>query len=100
MRTRGSRVSRWPHWFHDVKQRSVLRSRSALLRSGLFAFVAIAFAFASYGCGSRRGRRTPLPAPAFAPSFGNAGEREYESLILQLRYVVNAELMSCRIMPE
>jgi hypothetical protein len=58
MRTRGSRVSRCPYWFHDVKQRSVLRSRGALLRSGLFASVTIAFASAS------RRRFAPQPQDA------------------------------------
>jgi hypothetical protein len=59
MRTRGSRVSRCSYWFHDVKQRSVLRSRGALLRPGLSAFVAIAFA--------------SLPAPAAAVRATAAG---------------------------
>jgi hypothetical protein len=62
MRTRGSRVSRCLYSFHDVKQRSVLRSRGALLRSGLSAFVTFAFASASRG-----GRRMRLPAPVSGP---------------------------------
>ena len=81
MRTRGSRVSRCPYWFHDVKQRSVLRSRGALLRSGLSAFVTFAFASASRGGGSRRGRGTPLPTPASGPfSETHLHERGCESL--------------------
>ena len=81
MRTRGSRVSRCPYWFHDVKQRSVLRSRGAFWRSGLSAFVTFAFASASRGGGSRRGRRTPLPAPASGPfSETHLHERGCESL--------------------
>jgi hypothetical protein len=67
MRTRGSRVSRCLYSFHDVKQRSVLRSRGALLRPGLSAFVTFAFASASRGGGSRRSRRMRLPAPVSGP---------------------------------
>ena len=64
MRTRGSRVSRCPYWFHDVKQRSLLRSRGALLRSGLSAFVAFAFASlpppAAAARAAAAGRHSPL----------------------------------------
>ena len=60
-------VSRGPYRFHDVKQRSVLRSRGALLRAGWSGFVTVAFASASRGGSSRRSRRTPLPAPVSEP---------------------------------
>ena len=66
MRTRGLREP-WPYRFHDVKQRSVLRSRGALLRAGWSGFVTVAFASASRGGSSRRSRRTPLPAPVSEP---------------------------------
>jgi hypothetical protein len=74
MRTRGSHVSRCPYSFHDVKQRSVLRSRGALLRSGLFAFVAIAFASLPSPAAAVRATAAgrPLPAPAFGPFFGDS----------------------------
>ena len=63
-------VSRCPYSFHDVKQRSVLHFRGALLRPGLSAFVAIAFA--------------SLPAPAAAVRAAATGH--HSPLRLQDRF--------------
>jgi len=47
---------------HDVKQRSVLRSRGALLRPGSSAVVRYFYSFASASAAAVRARRgTPLP---------------------------------------